>query len=105
MQISNSRPSPSQSSKSAQTDQAPQKTIEENIVADTAPPPNAAAQRKAAETISATNTKLAELQRTYNSTTDLKIRHNIMECMTTFKQILHDEDTKVKKLKCHAGYQ
>ncbi|CAG8672838.1 12941_t:CDS:2, partial [Funneliformis caledonium] len=31
LQISNSRPSPSQSSKSTQTDQAPQKTIEENI--------------------------------------------------------------------------
>ncbi|PKY55209.1 hypothetical protein RhiirA4_474525 [Rhizophagus irregularis] len=52
------------------TIQVSQRPIEEIIVVDTTPP-NAAAQKKAAEAISATNTKLAELQRIYNSTTDL----------------------------------
>ncbi|CAB4382621.1 unnamed protein product [Rhizophagus irregularis] len=61
--------------------------------------------KKAAETINATNMKLAELQRIYNSTNDLEIRNNLLERMATLKQTLHDEDNKIKKLKRHAEYQ
>ncbi|GBC23550.2 hypothetical protein GLOIN_2v1766467 [Rhizophagus irregularis DAOM 181602=DAOM 197198] len=82
-----------------------QSPIEEIIIADSTPPPNAAAQKKAAETINATNMKLAKLQQIYNSTNDLEIRNNLLERMATLKQILHDEDNKIKKLKRHAGYQ
>ncbi|PKC07250.1 hypothetical protein RhiirA5_500808 [Rhizophagus irregularis] len=82
-----------------------QSPIEEIIIADSTPPPNAAAQKKAAETINATNMKLAELQQIYNSTNDLEIRNNLLERMATLKQTLHDEDNKIKKLKRHAGYQ
>ncbi|CAB4416409.1 unnamed protein product [Rhizophagus irregularis] len=105
MQINRSRPGPSQSSKPTQTNQVLQSPIEEIIIADSTPPPNAAAQKKAAETINATNMKLAELQRIYNSTNDLEIRNNLLERMADLKQILHDEDNKIKKLKRHAGYQ
>ncbi|PKK60958.1 hypothetical protein RhiirC2_856549, partial [Rhizophagus irregularis] len=76
-----------------------QSPIEEIIIADSTPPPNAAAQKKAAETINATNMKLAELQRIYNSTNDLEIQNNLLERMATLKQTLHDEDNKIKKLK------
>ncbi|CAB4390110.1 unnamed protein product [Rhizophagus irregularis] len=82
-----------------------QRPIEEIIVADSAPPSNAAAQRKAVETINTTNTKLAELQRIYNSTNDLEIQNNLLERMATLKQVLHDEDNKIKKLKRQVGYQ
>ncbi|CAB4489434.1 unnamed protein product [Rhizophagus irregularis] len=82
-----------------------QSPIEEIIIADSTPPPNAAAQKKAAETINATNMKLAKLQQIYNSTNDLEIRNNLLERMATLKQTLHDEDNKIKKLKRHAGYQ
>ena len=67
---------PSQSSKPAQVIQT-LKTIEEIIIADANPPPNAAAQKKAVETINITNTKLAEFQRIYNSTTDLEIWNDL----------------------------
>lgn len=108
MQINQSRPSgpsPSRSSKSTQINQVLQRPIEEIIIADSTPPPNAASQKKAAETINATNMKLAELQQIYNSTNDLEIRHNLMERMATLKQTLHDENNKIKKLKRQAGYQ
>jgi hypothetical protein len=49
--------------------------------------------------------KLAELQRIYNCTIDLEIWQNIMKRVETLKQILHDENNKIKKLKRHAGYQ
>jgi hypothetical protein len=105
MRINQSRPSPFQNPRSAQTNQVLQRPIEEIIVVDSTPPPNAAAQKKAVETINTTNTKLAELQRIYNSTNDLEIRNNLLERMTTLKQVLHDEDNKIKKLKLQAGYQ
>ncbi len=62
LQTNRSQPDLSQSSKFAQANQPFQKLIEEIIVADAALPPNAAAQKKATETINATNMKLAELQ-------------------------------------------
>ncbi|CAB4398504.1 unnamed protein product [Rhizophagus irregularis] len=96
MQINWSRPSSSQSSKPTQTNQVLQSPIEEIIIADSTPPPNAAAQKKAAETINATNMKLAELQRIYNSTNDLEIQNNLLKRMATLKQTLHDEDNKIK---------
>ncbi|CAG8782793.1 10643_t:CDS:2, partial [Rhizophagus irregularis] len=99
MRINQLQPNTSQNPKSAQTNQVLQKPIEDIIVADSTPPPNAAAQRKAMETINTTNTKLAELQRIYNSTNDLEIRNNLLEHMATLKQVLHDEDNKIKKLK------
>ncbi|CAB4398425.1 unnamed protein product [Rhizophagus irregularis] len=105
MQINRSRPGSSQSSKPTQTNLVLQSPIEEIIIADSTPPPNAAAQKKAAETINTTNMKLAELQQIYNSTNDLDIRNNLLERMATLKQTLHDEDNKIKKLKRHAGYQ
>ncbi|GBC42209.2 hypothetical protein GLOIN_2v1766467 [Rhizophagus irregularis DAOM 181602=DAOM 197198] len=105
MRINQLQPNTSQNPKSAQTNQVLQKPIEDIIVADSTPPPNAAAQRKAMETINTTNTKLAELQRIYNSTNDLEIRNNLLEHMATLKQVLHDEDNKIKKLKRQAGYQ
>ncbi len=43
------------------------------IVADAVSPSNAIVQKKATETINATNVKLAKLQRIYNFTIDLKI--------------------------------
>ncbi|EXX54949.1 hypothetical protein GLOIN_2v1769998 [Rhizophagus irregularis DAOM 181602=DAOM 197198] len=46
MRINQSRPSTSQNPKSAQTNQVLQRLIEEIIVADSASPPNTAAQRK-----------------------------------------------------------
>ena len=104
MQINQSRPNIPQNS-SIQTNQVPRRPIEEIIVADFTPPPNAAAQKKATETINSTNVKLAELQRIYNFTNDLEIQNNLLERMETLKQILHDENIKVKKLKRHAGYQ
>ena len=57
------------------------------------------------KTINTTNTKLAELQRIYNSTNDLEIQNNLMERMETLAQVLHDENNKIKKLKHQAGYQ
>ncbi|RGB21496.1 hypothetical protein C1646_777865 [Rhizophagus diaphanus] len=75
------------------------------IQADTTPPPNAAAQKKAAEVINATNTKLAKLQRIYNTTADLEIQNNLAEHMVALKQVLQDKNTKVKKLKRQAEYQ
>ncbi|PKY54879.1 hypothetical protein RhiirA4_502696 [Rhizophagus irregularis] len=98
-------PSTSQNPKSAQTNQVLQRPIEEIIVADSAPPPNAAAQKKAVKTINTTNTKLAELQRIYNSTNNLEIQNNLLERMVTLKQVLHDEDNKIKKLKHQVEYQ
>ncbi len=70
------------------------------IVADATLPSNAAIQKKATETINATNVKLAKLQRIYNSTTNLEIRYNLLEHMIALNKILYDEDSKVKKLKC-----
>ncbi|CAB4415079.1 unnamed protein product [Rhizophagus irregularis] len=90
---------------SAQINQVLQRPIEEIIVADSTLPTNAAAQKKAVETINTINTKLAELQRVYNFTNDLEIQNNLLERMTTFKQVLHDENNKIKKLKRQAGYQ
>ncbi|CAB4421582.1 unnamed protein product [Rhizophagus irregularis] len=98
-------PSTSQNPKSAQTNQVLQRPIEEIIVADSALPPNAAAQKKAVKTINTTNTKLAELQRIYNSTNNLEIQNNLLERMVTLKQVLHDEDNKIKKLKHQVEYQ
>ena len=73
MQINKSQPHLSQNSKTTTNrHQVLQKPIEEIIITDSALPSNAAAQRKAAETINETNTKLAELQRVYNSTNDLE---------------------------------
>ena len=105
MKINRSRPSPSQSSKSTQINQVLQRPIDEIIVADSTLPPNATAQKKATETINTTNTKLAELQRIYNSTNDFEIRNNLIERIETLKQVLHDENNKIKKLKRQAGYQ
>uniref|UniRef100_U9UPR1 Uncharacterized protein n=1 Tax=Rhizophagus irregularis (strain DAOM 181602 / DAOM 197198 / MUCL 43194) TaxID=747089 RepID=U9UPR1_RHIID len=79
MRINQSRPSTSQNPKSAQTNQVLQRPIEEII--------------------------LAKLQRIYNSTNDLEIQNNLLEHMATLKQVLHDEDNKIKKLKRQAGYQ
>ncbi|CAB5372214.1 unnamed protein product [Rhizophagus irregularis] len=67
LQTFHSRPGSSQSSKSTKS-QVSQKPIEETIIADVNPPPNAVAQKKAAEIINATNMKLADLQQIYNST-------------------------------------
>src|SRR4051794_19441720 len=83
LRTNHSRAEPSQRSKSAQ---AFQKPIEEIIVVDVNSPPNAAAQKKAAETINISNTKLSELQQLYNSTNDLKIQSNLMERITNLKE-------------------
>jgi hypothetical protein len=108
LQANRSRSGLSQSSKFAQASQAiqvSQKPIEEIIIADAAPPRNAAAQKKGAETINTTNAKLAELQQIHNSTTDLEIRYNLIERIANLKQILHNEADKIKKLKRQASYQ
>ncbi|PKC04312.1 hypothetical protein RhiirA5_502859 [Rhizophagus irregularis] len=73
MRINQSQPSISQNPKSAQTNQVLQRPIEEII--------------------------LAELQQIYNSTNNLEIRNNLLERMATLKQVLHDEDNKIKKAK------
>ncbi|PKB97079.1 hypothetical protein RhiirA5_433757 [Rhizophagus irregularis] len=86
MRINQSQSSSSQNPRSAQTNQVLQRPIEEIIVADFTLPPNAAAQKKAVETINTINTKLAKLQQVYNSTNDLEIQNNLLEHMTTFKQ-------------------
>src|SRR4051812_21962465 len=99
-----SQPGLSQRSKSNKS-QVSQKPIEEIVIADVNIPSNAAAQRKATETINTTNMKLAELQRIYNSTGDLEIRYNLTERMTNLKEILCSENNKVKKLKRQASYQ
>ncbi|PKB97763.1 hypothetical protein RhiirA5_432532 [Rhizophagus irregularis] len=104
LQTFHSRPGSSQSSKSTKS-QVSQKPIEETIIADVNPPPNAVAQKKAAEIINATNMKLADLQQIYNSTSNYEIRCNLMERMTNLKEILCSENNKVKKLKRQAGYQ
>ncbi|CAB5090253.1 unnamed protein product [Rhizophagus irregularis] len=104
MRINQSQSSSSQNPRSAQTNQVLQRPIEEIIVADFTLPPNAAAQKKAVETINTINTKLAKLQQVYNSTNDLEIQNNLLEHMTTFKQVLHNENNKIKKLKHQAGY-
>ncbi|CAB4475417.1 unnamed protein product [Rhizophagus irregularis] len=78
LQTFHSRPGSSQSSESTKS-QVSQKPIEETIIADVNPPPNAAAQKKAAEIINATNMKLAELQQIYNFTSDYEIWCNLME--------------------------
>jgi len=80
LHTNHSRPGPSQSSKST-TSQVFQKLVEEIIIVDVNPPPNAT-QKTAAETINATNTKLAEFQRIYNSTNVLEIRYNLIDRMT-----------------------
>ncbi|GET01626.1 uncharacterized protein LOC109428822 [Rhizophagus clarus] len=64
------------------------------IQADTTPPPNAAAQKKTAEVINATNTKLAEVQQIYNTTANLEIQNNLAEHMAALKQVLQDENNK-----------
>ncbi|CAG8624813.1 1235_t:CDS:2 [Funneliformis mosseae] len=89
MKINRSRTSLSQSSKSTQINQVLQRPIDEIIVADSTLPPNVTAQKKA---------------RIYNFTNDLKIRNNLMEHMETLKQVLHDKNNKIKKLKRQAGY-
>ncbi|CAB4487247.1 unnamed protein product [Rhizophagus irregularis] len=105
LQTNSSRPvGPSQRSKSIES-QTSQKPIEETIIADVNLPPNASAQKKAVETINATNMKLAELQRIYNSTSDPEIWCNLMERITNLKEILCNENNKVKKLKRQASYQ
>ncbi|GBC47991.2 uncharacterized protein LOC106141435 [Rhizophagus irregularis DAOM 181602=DAOM 197198] len=105
LQTNSSRPvGPSQRSKSIES-QTSQKPIEETIIADVNLPPNASAQKKAVETINATNIKLAELQRIYNSTSDPEIWCNLMERITNLKEILCNENNKVKKLKRQASYQ
>ncbi|GBC16002.2 hypothetical protein GLOIN_2v1766467 [Rhizophagus irregularis DAOM 181602=DAOM 197198] len=86
MRINQSQSSSSQNPRSAQTNQVLQRPIEEIIVTDFTLPPNAAAQKKAVETINTINTKLAKLQQVYNSTNDLEIQNNLLEHMTTFKQ-------------------
>jgi hypothetical protein len=77
--------------------------IEEIIIADI-PPPNAAAQKRAADIINTTNRKLAEYQRIYNLTTDLEIRNTLLKHIENLKKILCDEDKRIRKLKRHANY-
>ncbi|GBB92221.1 hypothetical protein RclHR1_19880001 [Rhizophagus clarus] len=96
---------PSQHLKSTQTNQVPQRPIEEIIVAGSTLPSNASAQKKASEIINSTNMKLAKLQQIYNSTNNLKIWNNLSDCMETLKQTLHNENNKIKRLKRQAEYQ
>ena len=96
-----SKPTPlSQGSRNVQTI----KPIEEIVVADTVPP-NAAAQKKVAETINTNSKKLAELQQIYNLTTDLEIRHSLLIRIANIKEIMQDEAKKMKTLKRQARYQ
>lgn len=79
------------------------KLIDEIVIIDTLPP-NAVAQRQAANAINNANQKLAECQRMYNTTTDLEIRKNLLEHIATLKQILNLENKRIIKLKRQADY-
>ncbi|CAG8658990.1 16219_t:CDS:2, partial [Racocetra fulgida] len=59
--------------------------IDEIVVVDTLPP-NAVAQRRAANSINEANKKLAESQRTYNTTTDLEYTRKSAEKKAKFLQ-------------------